>query len=50
MEDPILGAQVKQSIDVLDPRMGARLNDVELVRQLFKEPSVLLIPCRLSVR
>ena len=50
MEDPILGAQVKQSIDVLDPRMGARLNDVELVRQLFKEPSVLLIPCRISVR
>ena len=50
MEDPIFGAQVRQTVDVVDPRVGAQLSDLELARRLFTEPSVLLVPCRINVR
>ena len=49
MEGPMFGAQMRHAIDAIDPDAGIRLSDLELVRRLFTEPSVLLVPCRISV-
>ena len=50
MEGAMLGAQVRQAIDLVEPNVGVRLRDLELAGRLFAEPSVLLMPCHISVR
>ena len=50
MEGAMLGAQVRQAIDLVEPNVGVRLRDLELVRRLFAEPSVLLMPYHINVR